>query len=74
MKAEQILSVSVIVATLVLGGCGDMTAQQKDVALGGAVGGVAGNLLTGGSVAGTIGGASVGSMWATTPTKPGNGG
>jgi osmotically inducible lipoprotein OsmB len=45
-----------------LGGCSTMTPQQNDTAVGAAVGGVAGNILTGGSAAGTIGGAAVGGI------------
>ncbi|WP_096361913.1 glycine zipper 2TM domain-containing protein [Sulfuricaulis limicola] len=45
-----------------LGGCSTMTPQEKDTAIGAAVGGAAGNVLTGGSAAGTIGGAAVGGI------------
>ena len=62
MKAMHIFSVSAIVATLMLGGCSSMTPQEKDTAIGAAVGGAAGNVLTGGSAAGTIGGAAVGGI------------
>jgi osmotically inducible lipoprotein OsmB len=62
MKAIQIFPVGTIVATLMLGGCSTMTPQQNDTAVGAAVGGVAGNILTGGSAAGTIGGAAVGGI------------
>ncbi len=62
MKAMRIFSVGAIVATLTLGGCSSMTPQQNDTAVGIAVGGVAGNVLTGGSAAGTIGGAAVGGI------------
>ena len=62
MKAVHVFSVSAIIATLVLGGCSSMTPQEKDTAIGAAVGGAAGNVLTGGSAAGTIGGAAVGGI------------
>jgi osmotically inducible lipoprotein OsmB len=62
MKAINLFSVGAIVATLLLGGCSNMTRQQNDTAVGAAVGGVAGNVLTGGSAAGTIGGAAVGGI------------
>jgi osmotically inducible lipoprotein OsmB len=62
MKAIHIFSVSAIVTTLILGGCGTMTPQQKDTAIGAGVGGVAGSILTGGSPAGTVGGAVIGGV------------
>jgi len=43
-----------------LSGCANMTAQQKNTAIGAAVGGVAGSVLTNGSGVGTVGGAAVG--------------
>lgn len=43
-----------------MGGCADMTPQQKNTAIGAGVGGVAGNVLTGGSTLGTVGGAAAG--------------
>jgi osmotically inducible lipoprotein OsmB len=70
MKAIHIFSVSAIVATLTLGGCSGMTPQQNDTAVGAAVGGVAGNILTGGSAAGTIGGAAVGGIVGHETSKP----
>lgn len=54
-----------LVATLTLAtlaGCANMTAQQKNTAIGAAVGGVAGSVLTGGSSVGTVGGAAVGGV------------
>ncbi len=42
--------------------CSDMTTRQKDTAIGAAVGGVAGSVLTGGSAVGTVGGAAVGGV------------
>lgn len=45
-----------------LAGCANMTAQEKNTAIGAAVGGVAGSALTGGSAAGTVGGAAVGGV------------
>ena len=44
----------------VLSGCAGMTPQQKNTAIGAAVGGVAGSALTGGDALGTVGGAAVG--------------
>lgn len=48
----------VLLATV--SGCANMTAQQKNTAIGAAVGGVAGSVLTNGSGVGTVGGAAVG--------------
>jgi osmotically inducible lipoprotein OsmB len=62
MKMKQIFAVNGIVVTLMLGACSGMTPLEKDTAVGAAVGGVAGNILTGGSAAGTIGGAAVGGI------------
>lgn len=62
VKTIHVLSAGASVAALILGGCSTMTPQQKDTAIGAAVGGAAGNVLTGGSAAGTIGGAAVGGI------------
>jgi len=45
-----------------LGGCGEMSTRDKDTAIGAGVGAVGGVVLTGGSAAGTIGGAAVGGV------------
>lgn len=47
---------------LALTGCGNMSTRDRDTAVGAAIGGVAGNVITGGSTAGTIGGAAVGGV------------
>ena len=54
----------VVVGTLAaaLGGCSSMDTTTKHTAVGAAVGGVAGSVLTNGSAAGTIGGAAVGGV------------
>jgi osmotically inducible lipoprotein OsmB len=39
-----------------------MTPQQRDTAVGAAIGGVGGAALTGGSAVGTVGGAAVGGV------------
>jgi osmotically inducible lipoprotein OsmB len=64
MKAMQRFSVSAVAAAVLLGlvGCGEMTTRQRDTAIGAGVGAVGGNVLTGGSAAGTIGGAAVGGL------------
>lgn len=61
MKASKAIVVLMLVATT-LTGCSNMTARQRNTAVGAAVGGVAGSVLTGGSAAGTVGGAAVGGV------------
>ncbi len=65
MKAIRILgSTLAACAVLSLSACADMglTRTQKDTAIGAAVGGVAGLVLTGGSTIGTLGGAAAGGL------------
>lgn len=47
---------------MVLGGCGNMTARDRNTALGAAAGAVTGSVLTGGDAVGTVGGAAVGGV------------
>lgn len=54
-----------MVASLILvalGGCANMSARDKNTALGAAAGAVTGSVLTGGSATGTVGGAAVGGV------------
>lgn len=51
-----------LTAALTFSGCANMNAQQKNTAIGAAIGGVAGSVLTGGSTSGTVGGAAVGGV------------
>ena len=54
---------AVVVAVLLgLGGCGGMSTQGQDTAIGAGVGAVGGAVLTGGSTIGVIGGAAVGGL------------
>lgn len=53
-----LLAVSVVSMTA----CAGMSSQTRDTAVGAAVGGVAGSILTGGSPVGTVGGAVVGGV------------
>lgn len=64
MKAMQSVAASAVAAAVLLGlaGCADMTTRQRDTAIGAGVGAVGGHVLTGGSTAGTIGGAAVGGV------------
>jgi len=58
----KIITGTCVSLALGLGGCADMTKQQKNTAVGAGVGGVAGSVLTNGSAAGTLGGAAVGGV------------
>ena len=57
-----VVSASLITVALGLGGCAGMSAQDKNTAIGAGAGAVVGNVLTGGSAAGTVGGAAVGGV------------
>ena len=64
MKTIQRFALGAIAATMLLGlgGCGGMTKQEKDTAIGAGAGAVGGAVLTGGSAVGTVGGAVVGGV------------
>jgi len=64
MKTMNRFAVTMVTAAVLLGlgGCGGMSTQQKDTAIGAGVGAVGGAVLTGGSAVGTIGGAVVGGV------------
>ena len=51
-----------ILATTTFAGCANMNAQQKNTAIGAALGGVAGSALSGRSAVCTVGGAAVGGV------------
>jgi osmotically inducible lipoprotein OsmB len=50
------------IACLAATGCADMTPRERNTAVGAAVGGVAGSVLSNGSAVGTVGGAAVGGV------------
>jgi len=64
MNTIQKLMVNVAAVVLLagLGGCAGMSQQDKNTAIGAGVGAVGGSVLTGGSAAGTVGGAAVGGI------------
>lgn len=64
MKTIQRFTLSAVAAAMLLGlgGCADMSAQDKSTAIGAGVGAVGGAVLTGGSAVGTVGGAAVGGV------------
>ena len=72
MKTIQKLALSAVAASMLLGlgGCAGMTAQEKSTAIGAGAGAIGGNILTGGSAAGTIGGAAVGGVIGHEVSKP----
>ncbi|WP_024303597.1 glycine zipper 2TM domain-containing protein [Pseudogulbenkiania sp. MAI-1] len=53
-------STIILLVVATLSGCAGMTQRQKNTAVGAAVGGVAGSVLTGGDTLGTLGGAAIG--------------
>ena len=64
MNTIQKLTATGVIATMlfILGGCAGMSNQDKNTTIGAGVGAVGGAVLTGGSPAGTIGGAAVGGV------------
>jgi osmotically inducible lipoprotein OsmB len=67
---KSIKHIAAIAAILSLSACAGMSQQDKGTAIGAAVGGVAGSVLTGGSTLGTVGGAAVGGVVGNQVTKP----
>lgn len=58
---EKTLQASIVVMALgLLTGCAGMSNQEKSTAIGAGAGAIGGSILTGGSTAGTLGGAAVG--------------
>lgn len=51
-----------VLLSLSLMGCASMSDRDRNTAVGAAIGGVAGSVLTGGSAVGTVGGAAVGGV------------
>lgn len=72
MKAIQRFALSAVTATMLLGlgGCANMSAQDKSTAIGAGIGAVGGAVLTGGSALGTVGGAAVGGVVGHEISKP----
>lgn len=64
MKTINRFALSAVAAAMLLGlgGCSNMTTQEKNTAIGAGVGAVGGAVLTGGSAVGTVGGAAVGGV------------
>ena len=53
---------SILSAALLCSACAGMSASEKSTAVGAAAGAVVGNVLTGGGVLGTLGGAAAGGI------------
>ena len=62
MRYSKLTIISLLVASVVLSGCSNLSTRQKNAAAGAAIGGVAGAVLTGGSSFGTVGGAAIGGV------------
>ncbi|MEN6584894.1 MAG: glycine zipper 2TM domain-containing protein [Sulfuricella sp.] len=64
MNTIQKFAVNAAAVTVVFGlaGCAGMSQQDKNTAIGAGIGAVGGSVLTGGSAAGTVGGAAVGGI------------
>ena len=59
MKRTAMAMAALIAATLIAG-CAGMTQREKNTAIGAGVGGLAGNVISGGSALGTAAGAAAG--------------
>ena len=55
-------SMLAVLTLAALSGCANMTARERNTAIGAGAGAVAGSILTGGSAGGTVGGAAVGGV------------
>lgn len=62
MTTRITTSFAIAIFALTLGGCGSMSRQEQNTAAGAVIGGVAGSVLTGGSMIGTVGGAVLGGV------------
>ena len=59
---RSLSAAAVILLALSLAGCGSVSRQGKNAAIGAGVGAVGGAVLTGGSTLGTVGGAAIGGL------------
>lgn len=62
MMKTTVLRLIAVLLFVGLVGCSGMSTRDKSTAIGAGVGGVAGAVLTGGGVLGTVGGAAVGGV------------
>lgn len=63
------MNTAALTVLCVLSSCSDMSQRDKNTAIGAGVGAVGGSILTGGSAAGTVGGAAVGGVIGNTIKK-----
>jgi len=72
MKTIHTVAISTVTAVMLLGlgGCANMSEQDKSTAIGAGAGAVGGAILTGGSAVGTVGGAAVGGVIGHEVGKP----
>jgi len=72
MKTMQKGVISAVAAAMFLGlvGCAGMSRQDENTLIGAGAGAVGGSILTGGSAAGTVGGAAVGGIIGHEVSKP----
>ena len=61
-QLRRISLISGILGVALLAGCSNMSSCEKGVAAGGAIGGIAGSVLTDGSTVGTVGDAVAGGV------------
>ena len=61
-RRSALATTTLLLTLAVTSGCGNMSKQDQNTAVGAAVGGVAGAILSGGGTAGTVGGAAVGGI------------
>ncbi|MGV1045719.1 glycine zipper 2TM domain-containing protein [Limnohabitans sp.] len=59
---RSLSAAALALAVMGLAACAGMTQQEKSTAIGAGVGAIGGSILTGGSTAGTLGGAAVGGV------------
>lgn len=62
MRFHKLFIFILLLTTIALSACSNLSARQKNAAVGASVGGVAGAVLTGGSAFGTVGGAAIGGV------------
>jgi osmotically inducible lipoprotein OsmB len=61
-QPKTLIRLASALALTAIVGCSGMTQQEMNTAIGAGVGAVGGSILTGGSAAGTLGGAAVGGV------------
>ena len=62
MRFYKVFALILLVSTIALSACSNLSTRQKNAAVGASVGGVAGAVLTGGSALDTVGGAAIGGV------------